>query len=158
MNFGLVKQVIESFRRFSILRLGRTYSSLTLADVAQRTHSDSTKSNEIAGYLQWLLQTGQLDATLEQRGADQGTWVLHFREELQGKSEAQQLRELKETQACIQNLSTRVAESDQKLGLNKDYLEWNRRSELKGKDSAGLPEFQDMIDDMVQDEDMMVEG
>ena len=71
-------------------------------------------------------------------------------------SEAQQLRELNETKARIQTLSARITESDHKIGLSKEYLEWCRKAEAKSKDEVpGI--FQDMADEFIPDEDMMTD-
>ena len=152
-----MKQVFASFRRFSVLGLGKTYSSMTIADVARQTSPNPNDFSETANYLQWLISTRQLNATMIERGTTHATWVLKFDEELQSMSEAQQLQELKKTEARIHNLSARVTESDQKIGLSKDYLEWCRKAEAKMKDEVP-GNFQDMVDDFIPDEDMMSDG
>lgn len=156
MNLGLIQQVASAFRRFSVLRLGKTYSSITVEDVAKRTSPDPNNASETAEYLQWLISTGQLTASITQRGTGPPSWILKFAEDGPSVSEAQQLRELNETKARIQALSARITESDQKIGLSKEYLEWCRKAEAKGKDEVpGI--FQDMVDEFVPDEDMMTD-
>ena len=152
-----MKQVFTSFRRFSVLTLGKTYSSLTIADVARHTSPNPNDFSETANYLQWLISTGQLNGTMIERGTTHQTWVLNFDEEVESMSEAQQLHELKKTEARIHDLSARITESDQKIGLSKEYLEWCRKAEVKMKDEApGV--FQDLVDDYIHDEDMMTDG
>ncbi|KAL8795031.1 MAG: hypothetical protein Q9195_002479 [Heterodermia aff. obscurata] len=156
-NVGLVKQVFTSFRRFSVLNLGKTYSSLPVADVARQTSPNPNDFSETANYLQWLISTGQLNASMIERGTNHQTWILKFNEELESMSEAQQLQELKKTEARIHDLSSRITESDQKIGLSKEYLEWCRKAEAKVKDEVpGI--FQDLADDYIHDEDMMTDG
>ena len=155
-NIGLVKQVFTSFRRFSVLKLGKTYSSMTIADVARQTSPDPNDFSETAAYLQWLISTGQLNASMVERGTTHQTWVLKFGEELESLSEGQQLQELKKTEARIRDLSARVRESDQKVGLSKEYLEWSRKAEAKVKDEVPAA-FQDLMDEYIHDEDMMTD-
>lgn len=139
-----------------MLRLGKTYSSITVADIAKGTSPDPNNASETAEYLQWLISTGQLTASITQRGTSPRSWILKFAEDGPSLSEAQQLRELNETKTRIQALSARITESDQKIGLSKEYLEWCRKVEAKGKDEApGI--FQDMVDEFIPDEDMMTD-
>lgn len=130
---------------------------MTIGDVARQTSPNPNDFRETANYLQWLISTGQLKATMIERGTAQQTWVLKFDEELESMSEAQQLHELKKTEARIHELSARVTESDQKIGLSKEYLEWCRKAESKMKDE-GPGIFQDMVDDYIHDEEMMTDG
>ena len=129
---------------------------MTVADVARQTSPNPNDFIETAEYLQWLISTGQLNATMFERGTTPQTWVLKFDEELESMSEAQQLQELKKTEARIHDLSARIAESDQKIGLSKEYLEWSRKAELKTKDEVPSV-FQDPMDDYIHDEDMMTD-
>ena len=155
MNFGLVKQVVLAFQRFAILKLGKTYLSLSIAEIVKRTFLDSNDFSDVARDLEILISTGQLNATLTQRGTTSDTWILRFNDEVEAKSEAQQLRELKATEARLLDLSARITESDQKIGISKEYLEWCRKAEAKSKDGASG--FSDIIEDFTQDEDMMVD-
>lgn len=155
MNYGLVKQVCDAFRRFSVSRLGKTYSSLSVADVVNRTFLNMGEYHDVARYLDHLISNGQLSATLTQRGPSHETWILRFDEEMGAKSEAQQLRELKDTEARLLDLSARITESDQKIGISKEYLEWCRKAEAKSKDEA--PGVEELMESFTQDEDMMVD-
>lgn len=155
MNFGLVRRVCDAFRRFSVMRLGKTYSSLSVADVVRRTFLNIDDLKDVAGYLGHLISTGALNATLTQRGPSHGTWILGFEEGLGDKTEAQQLRELKDTEARLLDLSARITESDQKFGISKEYLEWRRKAEAKSKDET--PGVAELMEDFTQDEDMMVD-
>lgn len=129
---------------------------MTIADVARQTSPDPNDFSETAAYLQWLISTGQLNASMVERGTTHQTWVLKFGEELESLSEGQQLQELKKTEARIRDLSARVRESDQKVGLSKEYLEWSRKAEAKVKDEVPAA-FQDLMDEYIHDEDMMTD-
>ena len=155
MNFGLIKQVFQSFRKFSVSKLSKTYSSMAVADIAKQTSSDPSNASETAVYLQWLISTGQLNATLTERGPGHRSWILKFEDVIEGKSEGQQLRELKEIEARVHALSARITESDQKMGLSKEYLEWCRKADAKSKDE--VPGVQNTLEELVPDEDMMVD-
>ena len=148
-----MRQVCSAFERFTIRRLSKTYLSLSVADVLKRTYLDSGNPSNAARQLQTLISRGQLNATLTQGGTSAENWILTFEEESGAKSEAQQLRELKDTEARLLELSARIAESDQKIGISKDYLEWSRKEDSK------LPPL-DMSSwgvDSTQDEEMMVD-
>ena len=50
-NAGLVSQVIDAYRKFSILELEKTYSALTVAEIARCTSSDPDDYAETGRYL-----------------------------------------------------------------------------------------------------------
>ena len=135
------------------MKLSKTYSSLTVADVLKRTYLDSGNPGNAARQLQTLISRGQLNATLTQRGNNPETWILTFEDESGTKSEAQQLRELKDTEARLLELSARITESDQKIGISKEYLDWSRKEDSK------LPtlNISPWGEDSTQDEEMMVD-
>ena len=148
--------MILAFRKFTVLKLGKTYASITIPDVTKSTSSDPSNVLETANYLQWLISTGQLNASIIQRGSDPQGWILKFCEEGPSKSEAQQLRDLKDTEARIQDLAARITESDRRVGLSKEYLEWCRKAEAKGKEDSSGSGIQGMMDEyMHDDEDVM---
>lgn len=155
-NYGLIEQVATAFRRFSVLKLGKTYSSLTIADIAKHTTPIANDVSETATYLNRLISTGDLKAVILQRGTGSESWILQFDEERPSMSEAQQLQELKATEIRIEDLAARITESDQKMGLSKEYLEWCRKAEAKSKDETPGG-FQDMMDEYMHDEDVMTD-
>lgn len=160
-NTGLVKQVIDAFRRFSILRLERTYVALRILDVAHRTSPEPTDYAETAAYVSSLISSGYLNATLTQSSEEPHAWVLRFAASSttgpQGRTEQQQYEDLVKQTTRTMKLSDHVREADRRLGLSKEYLDWARRIQ-KSKDAGGNVElggFGTMSDEYVVDEDMM---
>lgn len=64
-NFGLVKQVQTAQTKLSILRLTKTFLTLSLADVAARVQLQSAAQAE--GYLVAMIQDGEIYAKINQK-------------------------------------------------------------------------------------------
>ena len=152
-----MNQVIGAFRRFSVLKLGKTYAALRISDVAKRTSSAPMDFTETADYVKDLITSGQLKGTVTETGNDAGSWVLRFFDDAaEDRSEAQQFAEISEAKERIEKLGARIRESDHKLGLTREYLEWTKKT-ANQKGGAG-PGIDPMTEDfMTIDEDMMVD-
>lgn len=154
MNYGLMKQVVDSFRRFSVLKLGKTFAALRIADVVQNTPSMPKNFLETADYIKELIASGDLKGSITETGNDPSAWVLRFDDEGDEEfSEAEALAEIVDAKEKIDNLRARIREADQKLGLSKEYLEFSK----KNANQKGNGGDQGTDDFMSLDEDMMVD-
>ncbi|MCJ1468776.1 hypothetical protein MMC07_007406 [Pseudocyphellaria aurata] len=160
-NTGLVKQVIDAFRRFSIARLEKTYVAMRIIDLAHRTSPDPNDYAETAAYVSSLISSRYLNATLSVSPEEPQAWILRFATSStagpQGRTEQQQYEDLVQQTARTMKLSDHVREADRRLGLSKEYLDWVRRVQ-KNKDGGGNAEvggFPITSDDYIGDEDMM---
>ena len=156
-NLGLVKQVVDAFRRFSISKLGQVYDALRIADVAQRTSDNPDDYDGTAWHVASMISEGQLNATLTQ--ADVGRSVLRFAMGPPARTEEQMNEDLQKQLIRTTTLTNHVKEVDRKLGLNKEYIDWAKKAE-KNKDLGPNGEidpvpFQGPDVYGVEDEDMM---
>lgn len=152
-----MNQVIGAFRRFTVLKLGKTHAKLTISDVLSQTSSTFGDVNEIADYVKGLIASGELKGSLTETGSDPGSWVLCFFDEAEeAPSEAQQFRDITLLMEQIEALNARISESDHKLGLTKEYLEWSKKVASQ-KDGSGTGVDEGTGDFMTMDEDMMVD-
>lgn len=157
---GLVWQVIDAFRRFSIIKLEKTYAALLIHQVAHRTSPDPTDYEETAAYVTHLIAAGYLKALLTPSSGGAETWVLRFtgstkKTGTQERSDQQQYKDLQRQISRTLKLGDYVRAADQRLALHKDYLDSARKAQ-KVKDGGGNG---DMVvgDDYPLDEDMMAD-
>lgn len=156
-------QVIDAFRRFSILKLEKTYVALRISDVTQRTSPEPHDHAETASYVTFLITSGHLNATLVKSAEEPQAWILRFATSSargpQARSEQQQYEELvKQTRRTIK-LTDHVRELDRRLGLSKEYVDWARKLQ-KSREAGGSGELNSFVgggDEYLIDEDMMAD-
>ncbi len=161
---GLVFQVIDAFRRFSILKLGQTYIALTIADVAKRTSDNPNDYNGTAHHLISLISAGQLNATITQAN-DVRNWVLRFATSSTtgplARTEEQTSEDIIKQFSHTTALSNHVKELDRKMGLSKEYIDWAKKAQrskelspngdLEPSHSHGPDEYAPDDEDMMGD-------
>ncbi len=161
-NTGLVFQVIDAFRRFSILKLGQTYAALTIAGIAKRTSDNPNDYDGTARYLTSMISAGHLNATLAQAG-DIQKWVLRFAASSTSgplaRTEEQMYEDINKQLARTTMLSNHVKELDRKMGLSKEYIDWAKKAqkskELSPNGDLDPSHFHGPDDFAPEDEDMM---
>lgn len=157
MNHGLMNQVIGAFRRFTVLKLGKTYCKIMISDLLRLTSPTFADVTETANYAKGLIASGGLKGSLTETGIDAGAWLLRFIDEAEEEpSEAQQSLEINDLKESIETLNLRIRESDSKLGLSKEYLEWSKKVASQ-KEGSGNGVDEGTGDFMTMDEDMMVD-
>jgi COP9 signalosome complex subunit 3 len=140
-NSGLVRQVIQAYRRFSVLRLEKTFAALTVADIARKT---SPHPNDYAGtgqYIVSLISAGEFNATLSEPSEDPASWIVRFSDSTSGplaRSEEQRYDALVKQTGKIKVLIDHIGETDRKLSLSKDYI-----SDAKKKKKEKLVDGED---------------
>ncbi|KAL4733281.1 signalosome subunit 3 [Aspergillus similis] len=77
-NAGLVYQVSEAYDKFLIIKLGRTFSALTMPDVLQRASSCSKGPHDIEDFVISLVMTKELRAKLSHSPGNEATTMLRF--------------------------------------------------------------------------------
>ncbi|KAA6413378.1 MAG: hypothetical protein FRX48_03124 [Lasallia pustulata] len=164
-NTGLLLQVLEAFRRFAVKRLEKTYAALSVSEIARRTSPDPNNQAETEHYLSSLIANGYLNATLIQSSDLSYPSILRFATSPTtgplARSEAQAYEELVEQTARISKLTEHIKETDRRLAMTKEYIDWAKRTR-KQKDAGGsMGELNHMIemagDDYGGDEDMMAD-
>ncbi len=164
-NEGLLFQVLDAFRRFSILKLENTYLALSIPEIGERTSPDPADHAETEAYVVSLMSSGYLNATLSRSDDGSKPSILRFAttstKDPQLQSEAAQYAELvKQTEKTVK-LAEHVRSTDRKLCLSKEYIEWAKKAKKTreaGKGSAADGNLMDMTgDDYGEDEDMMAD-
>ncbi|KAI4139312.1 MAG: hypothetical protein L6R39_006359 [Caloplaca ligustica] len=144
---------------FTIAKLASTYAALPLPIVTQRATPNSNDHAETAQYVAMMISNGQLNATPDQRSQDPQSWILRFATSSStgphARSEQEQYDELVRRSSRIGGLADHVRETDRKLSLSKEYINWVKQSKKEsnaaphGGDDPMLPPF---------DEDIMLDG
>ena len=139
---SLVLQVLSAFRRFLILKLGRTYAALPLPDVARVTSPAPINIAETEQYVTQLIASGQLNATLVPAPDSSKPSVLRFAassaEGPLARSEAQQYEELVVQTNKMASLAAHMKGMDRRIELSKEYLDWTRKTRrVRINDEAG---------------------
>ncbi|MCJ1389811.1 hypothetical protein MMC18_002668 [Xylographa bjoerkii] len=135
-NMGLVLQVLNAFRRFLILKLEKTYAALPISLVAQQTSPQPSNIAETESYLTSLIASGQLNATLVPSAE---TSVLRFASTSHdgplARSEMQNFQDLQMQTEKFSYLTRHIKDTERRLELSKEYLEWARKNQ-KSKDAG----------------------
>lgn len=160
-NAGLVSQVIDAYRKFSILELEKTYSALTIAEIARCTSSDPHDYAETGRYVVHLISSRQLNATISEPSQDPETWIIRFSDSASGplaRSEEQQYEALLKQTRKVKTLTDHIKEIDRKLSLSKDLIA-DAKKRRKEKNEQGVNEGEHFWsrDAFDQDEDMMAD-
>ena len=158
VNEGLIQQVCEAFRKFMVVRLGRTFSAVSVSEVAKKTSPDPKNISETVAYMTGLIQSGQLKADLVTSATTANAVpVLRFVSDGSAKQQAAKQREAAEMAKKakeMQDLFKHVADDDSKLEVTKEYLEFlkklkkSKNSEL---DPAGDPPGMEIDEEIMGD-------
>lgn len=135
-------QVLDAYRQFSIARLELTYAALPLLIVTQRTSRDPEDHAETAQYVAMMISKGQLNAALDKRSQDPQSWILRFATSSTGpqaRSEQEQYEELVKQASRTAKLADHVRETDRKLSLSKEYINWMKQA----KNESNAPQGED---------------
>lgn len=141
-NFGLVLQVYDAFRKFSVLRLANIYAALPLTEVARRTSPDASDLVETASYVASLIASGDLKASLNHSPDPTAPATLRF---LSSKSfpwrEAGVNHDLRVHKAELQNILKHLQDSDHRLEISKDYIDklhWMKKQKEQEAKTGGV--------------------
>ena len=147
VNEGLIHQVCEAFRKFKVVRLGDTFSSVSVSEVANKTSPDPSNISETIAYTSGLIQSGQLKAELFTTSGTTGNTVpiLRFTSSISAIRQAAKRRDaakMAKKAEEMQLLWKHVADDDQKLEVTKEYVEFMKKLR-KSKDSEQDPALGD---------------
>jgi COP9 signalosome complex subunit 3 len=151
-NYGLMVEVYQAFRKFAVLKLGRTFAALPLAEVARRTSPDAANVDETRAYLEMLIASGALRATITA-----GQSLRFLPSASSTKSEAQIESALALQSQELQIVLKHIQDTEHRMEVAKEYIEYLRKlKKLKEEDKKNDPKPGGQaaaVDD--GDEDMM---
>ncbi|KAK2762787.1 hypothetical protein FQN54_000961 [Arachnomyces sp. PD_36] len=136
-NTGLVLQVLGAFRKFSVLKLERTFTALSIPDVIARAELNDKTVEETEAFVASLIASGELKGTLLQPDDPSQPKILRFSTPTSDTSSETQIRDDLEAQKQrLTKLLSHIQASDNKLELGREYVEHMRRDK-KRKMTAG---------------------
>lgn len=146
-------QVYDAFRRFAVIKLGKTFAALSIPQVAQRTSPTPSDLAETERFVASLIAAGDLNATLSESGNSQQPAILRFTAySASSDSEEALQRELALQSNDLTEMMKHVQDDDARIELSKEYIEYLRKlkrsKEAQEKDGGGPDDF---------DEDMMAD-
>lgn len=135
-NHGLVVQVVDAFRKFSILRLADVYVALPVAEVAHRTSGAATDLSETAAYISTLIDSGQLQASFTESASHQQKILRFVAPSSVPQTESHLYRDLQNHQAELQEMLQQLADSDHRLELCEEFIK--RLRSLKQRQGSNI--------------------
>jgi len=154
-NYGLVVEVYQAFRKFSVLRLGKTFAAIPIAEVARRTSPDLHDLGETLAYVESLIARGDLNAVIT--ATPKGVDILRFLPESAVKTEAQVEQDLALKIQELRLLLKHVNDLDYRMEVSREYIDCLKKlKKIKDDDKrSGVGSGHRAMDDI--DEDMMEE-
>ncbi|EXJ88878.1 hypothetical protein A1O3_01942 [Capronia epimyces CBS 606.96] len=126
-NYGLIVEVFQAFRKFSVLRLGSTFVALSVAEVAKRTSPEPTNLDETRSYLQNLIASGEIKAEISDPDGNKDQ-ILRFHPGLaSSKSEMEVEANLAAQTRQLQSLLGHVQDAEHRMEVTKEYIEYLKK-------------------------------
>lgn len=132
-NTGLVHEVFNAQRVFAIFKLEDIFTACSIKEVARRTSPDPNNLVETREFIEKLITSDRLKATLTTSGPD--TILRFLTPQNLTKSEKELQLELDIQKSDLAEILKHIQGDDQRLEISKDYIEHLRK--LKKQSDAG---------------------
>jgi COP9 signalosome complex subunit 3 len=136
-----VSQVFEAYDKFVVIKLGITFSALTMPDVLQRASLCLKGSHDIEEFVASLVMSNALRASLSHSSSSENTTMLRFgpTTRTRGLREEYVRARLIQTKHALNTIARGVIQTDRALGISNENLQfivknqtWNGNSEKSG--------------------------
>ncbi|KIV82467.1 hypothetical protein PV11_04577 [Exophiala sideris] len=157
-NYGLMVEVFQSFRKFAILKLRKTFAALPLSGVAQRTSPDSSSVSETKTYVEALIATGDINAVITTSDDGSNEMLRFLPAPTAQKSETQIEAVLRSQTGELRSLLSHVQDTEYRMGISREYIDYLKKLKKMKEDekkNATNGARNATADDV--DEDMMEE-
>ncbi|KAK5061143.1 hypothetical protein LTR84_007685 [Exophiala bonariae] len=157
-NYGLMVEVYQAFRKFTVIRLGRTFSALPLVAVANKMLADEQDLTETRAYLDSLIAERALHAVVV--NSDDGDQILRFLPPSVSLMNESEVDTALSTQTLrLQLLLKHIQDSEHRMETTKEYIEYLKKLKKARDDDKKVSGSGNgrttTVDDV--DEDMMEE-
>ncbi|XP_020896889.1 COP9 signalosome complex subunit 3 [Exaiptasia diaphana] len=115
-NVGLVKQVRSSIYKKNILRLTKTFLTLSLTDMANRVQLNSPREAE--QHILHMIEDGDIYATINQRDG-----MVSFHDSPEKYNSPNMLKKLDEEIRQYQHLDEKLQTMDRQLAVNPQFVQ-----------------------------------
>ncbi|CAG8232874.1 unnamed protein product [Penicillium olsonii] len=131
-NFGLVSQVVDVFFSRSVIKLGRTFAALTVADLVKQALSSPVEGSVAESAVSSLVMAGALDASLAETKDPDGLSILRFTGDSSFPRLPHELdvqSQLKGEQQLMEHLVGNLEEINTALGMSDECLDGLQRGQ-----------------------------
>ena len=138
-NKGLVFQVLGRFHSSAVLKLGRSFAALTMADVATRASINSLSVEDIESFITSLIASRDVDAALFHSPYELSKATLRFSTKslkFGAEQEAYVRESLHQEAHSLRSLVDVVVESGRVLEFSSEYIESLRRTQRRADNGA----------------------
>lgn len=135
-NIGLVKQVVSSLYKKNILRLTKTFLTLSLSDMANRVQLSSPREAE--QYILNMIEDGDIHASINQRDG-----MVSFHQNPEKYNNPKMLKKLDEQMRLFQHLDEKLQHMDGELATNPQYVQ--KTMGAHGEEDAGIGRMRDEV-------------
>ncbi|XP_001632254.2 COP9 signalosome complex subunit 3 [Nematostella vectensis] len=115
-NMGLVKQVCSSVYKKNILRLTKTFLTLSLSDMANRVQLSSPKEAE--EHILRMIEDGEIYASINQRDG-----MVCFHDNPEKYNNPKMLKKIDQEMRLFQQLDEKLQQMDRQLAVNPQYVQ-----------------------------------
>lgn len=126
-NYGLMVEVFQSFRKFAILKLGKTFAALPISEVARRTSPDAANVDETKAYLEAAIATGDVNAVTTTSDAGSNEMLRFLSAPTTQKSEAQMEAVLASQTGELKVLLSHVQDTEYRIGISREYIDYLKK-------------------------------
>lgn len=157
-NYGLMVDVYQAFRKFTVIRLGRTFAALPLLVVARKTLADVQDLTETKAYLQSLIAERSLHAIIVDSGG--GDEVLRFLPpSVSLTSETEVERALASQTLHLQVLLRHIQDIEHRMETTKEYIDYLKKlkkakdedKKISGNGTGRTATADDVDEDMMEE-------
>ncbi|KAK9859984.1 hypothetical protein MYU51_010141 [Penicillium brevicompactum] len=158
-NFGLVTQVVDAFFRQTVVKLGKTFAALTVADLAKQIFPSPAEKTVTESDVSSLIMSGALDASLVQKQDPTELSILRFSTSLSFPRLSHELdiqSHLKKERLLMENLVRNLEEINNAIGMSEECLDNLQRGQAWAASNGtnptpaegGLEMDEDLMGDM----------
>jgi len=135
-NVGLVKQVVSSLYKKNILRLTKTFLTLSLSDMANRVQLNSPREAE--QYILNMIEDGDIYASINQRDG-----MVSFHQNPEKYNNPKMLKKLDDEMRLFQHLDEKLQHMDRELAVNPQYVQ--KTMGAHAEEDAGIGRMRDDV-------------
>ncbi|KAJ5815290.1 hypothetical protein N7474_007067 [Penicillium riverlandense] len=156
-NTGLVAQVTNAFYKHTVIRLGKTFAALTMADLAGQALPWPTTEEDAESIIASLVMSGDLAARLlhSQKRASSTMLRLSDVSHLPRLSHEMEVQiQLRNEGRSLKTLMSNLEQSSHQLGLSNEYIDNVQKSQLwagsgeNTSEQVGLDMDEDIMGDL----------
>jgi len=158
-NYGLVVEVFQAFRKFSVCRLGKTFAALSVVEIARRTSPEPSDVEETKAYLEGLMASGELKAVITDSAGGDGPVLRFLPASASSRSETAVETAFASRTLELRTLLHHVRDTEHRMEISREYVDYLKKLKKARDDekkSGGTDAGRARVVDDV-DEDMMEE-